>query len=45
MVPSVLRKFIPGQPELIPYVKEAPDRTENTPGAAKGKAVPIREKN
>lgn len=49
-VPSVLRKYIPGQPEFIPFVKEAPERTEKTPLPAKGKTaagnpLPVREKN
>ncbi|KAK3076401.1 Cytosolic seryl-tRNA synthetase, partial [Coniosporium uncinatum] len=35
-VPEVLRKYIPGQPELIPYVKELPKDT--TSAKAKGKA-------
>lgn len=35
-VPEVLRKYIPGQPEFLPYVKELPKDT--TSAKAKGKA-------
>lgn len=35
IVPEVLRKFIPGQPEFLPFVKEAEQP---------GKALPVREK-
>lgn len=36
-VPSVLRKYIPGQPEFLPYVKELPK--DSTSLKAKGKAA------
>lgn len=35
-VPQVLRKYIPGQPEFLPYVKELPK--DSTSLKAKGKA-------
>jgi seryl-tRNA synthetase len=35
-VPEVLRKYIPGQPEFLPYVKELPK--DSTSLKAKGKA-------
>jgi seryl-tRNA synthetase len=35
-VPPVLRKYIPGQPEFLPYVKELPK--DSTSLKAKGKA-------
>ena len=35
-VPKVLRKYIPGQPEFLPYVKELPK--DSTSLKAKGKA-------
>lgn len=35
-VPAVLRKYIPGQPEFLPYVKELPK--DSTSLKAKGKA-------
>lgn len=35
-VPPVLRKYIPGQPEFLPYVKELPK--DSTSVKAKGKA-------
>ena len=35
IVPEVLRKYIPGQPEFLPFVKEAEQP---------GKALPVREK-
>lgn len=35
-VPQVLRKYIPGQPEFLPYVKELPK--DSTSMKAKGKA-------
>lgn len=40
-VPKVLRKYIPGQPEFLPYVKELPkDSTSNKAKAAgEGKTV------
>lgn len=40
-VPKVLRKYIPGQPEFLPYVKELPkDSTSNKAKAKEeGKAV------
>jgi seryl-tRNA synthetase len=40
-VPKALRKYIPGQPEFLPYVKELPkDSTSNKAKAAKeGEAV------
>ena len=36
-VPEVLRKYIPGQPEFLPYVKELPK--DSTSLKAKGKAA------
>ena len=36
-VPPVLRKYIPGQPEFLPYVKELPK--DSTSVKAKGKAA------
>jgi len=35
-VPQVLRKYLPGQPEFLPYVKELPK--DSTSLKAKGKA-------
>ena len=35
-VPEVLRKYIPGQPEFLPFVKELPK--DSTSLKAKGKA-------
>lgn len=35
-VPEVLRKYIPGQPEFLPYVKELPK--DSTSQRGKGKA-------
>lgn len=37
-VPQVLRKYIPGQPEFLPYVKELPK--DSTSLKAKGKVDP-----
>ena len=36
VVPEVLRKYIPGQPEFLPYVKDLPK--DSTSLKAKGKA-------
>lgn len=36
-VPLVLRKYIPGQPEFLPYIKELPK--DSTSLKAKGKAA------
>lgn len=36
MVPEVLRKYIPGAPEFLPYTKELPKDSTST--KAKGKA-------
>lgn len=36
-MPAVLRKYIPGQPEFLPYVKELPK--DSTSLKAKGKAA------
>jgi seryl-tRNA synthetase len=35
MVPEVLRKYIPGQPEFIPFVKEPLDQSEAAPAGEK----------
>ena len=46
VVPEVLRKYIPGQPEFLPFVKDAPEKSEKTDKkeAAKAKKVlPVRE--
>ncbi|KAI5959595.1 SES1 [Candida pseudojiufengensis] len=37
VVPEVLRKYIPGEPEFIPYVKELPKNSTSTKRAAKEK--------
>ncbi|KAI1943831.1 Cytosolic seryl-tRNA synthetase [Ophidiomyces ophidiicola] len=42
VVPEVLRKYIPGQPEFLPYTKELPKDT--TSQKAKTKAKPKNEK-
>lgn len=47
IVPEVLRKYIPGQPEFLPYVKELPkDSTSQRakPGAAKDGAAKLPQK-
>ena len=36
LIPEVLRKYIPGQPEFLPYTKELPK--DSTSLKAKGKA-------
>ncbi|KAH6889230.1 hypothetical protein B0T10DRAFT_48873 [Thelonectria olida] len=38
-VPEVLRKYIPGQPEFLPFIKDAPANTEKTDK----KTLPVRE--
>lgn len=49
VVPEVLRKYIPGQPEFLPFVKEAPEKSDKTEKAAakkeakKEKTLPVRE--
>lgn len=48
MVPEVLRKYIPGEPEFLPFVKEAPEMSEKTEkkdkkAPAKKEALPVRE--
>ncbi|KAI5953282.1 SES1 [Candida jiufengensis] len=37
VVPEVLRKYIPGEPDFIPFVKELPKNSTSTKRAAKGK--------
>lgn len=34
-VPEVLRKYIPGQPEFLPYTKELPKETTSSKKAKK----------
>ena len=36
VIPEVLRKYIPGEPEFIPYIKELPKNTTSVK-KAKGK--------
>lgn len=46
VVPEVLRKYIPGQPEFLPFTREMPDkseRTEKKDTTKKEKALPVRE--
>ena len=43
-VPEVLRKYIPGQPEFLPYVKELPKDSISARGAktSASKELPVR---
>lgn len=50
VVPEVLRKYIPGEPEFLPFVKEAPEMSEKTEkkdaakkDGKKEKTLPVRE--
>ncbi|KAF7559266.1 hypothetical protein G7046_g4901 [Stylonectria norvegica] len=43
VVPEVLRKYIPGQPEFLPYVKAAPERSEKTEKAAGTKKEAVKK--
>ena len=47
VVPEVLRKYIPGEPEFLPYVvKEAPkeaEKAEKKDAGKKEKTLPVRE--
>lgn len=45
VVPEVLRKYIPGEPEFLPFVKEAPKDSEKTEkkDGKKEKTLPVRE--
>ncbi|KAH8688199.1 hypothetical protein BGZ61DRAFT_353837 [Ilyonectria robusta] len=46
VVPEVLRKYIPGQPEFLPFTREMPEkseRTEKKDTTKKEKALPVRE--
>ncbi|KAL1883027.1 hypothetical protein VTK73DRAFT_102 [Phialemonium thermophilum] len=47
VVPEVLRKYVPGHPEFLPYVKAAPENPDKvqTKPSAKEKSLPVREKN
>lgn len=38
-VPEVLRKYIPGAPEFLPYTKELPQNTTSQKKAKSGKAA------
>ena len=45
-MPEVLRKYIPGEPEFLPFIKEAPkeaEKTEKKEGGKKEKTLPVRE--
>lgn len=43
-VPEVLRKYIPGQPEFLPYTKELPkDTTSSKTKKAKGTEAPTQK--
>jgi seryl-tRNA synthetase len=46
IVPEVLRKYIPGEPEFLPFVKETPkeaEKAEKKEGGKKEKTLPVRE--
>ncbi|EWZ35622.1 seryl-tRNA synthetase [Fusarium oxysporum f. sp. radicis-lycopersici 26381] len=46
VVPEVLRKYIPGEPEFLPFIKETPkeaEKTEKKEGGKKEKILPVRE--
>ncbi|KAF7538550.1 hypothetical protein G7Z17_g12610 [Cylindrodendrum hubeiense] len=46
VVPEVLRKYIPGQPEFLPFTREMPEKSERTEKkdvSKKEKALPVRE--
>ncbi|ENH75186.1 Seryl-tRNA synthetase, cytoplasmic [Fusarium oxysporum f. sp. cubense race 1] len=46
VVPEVLRKYIPGEPEFLPFIKETPkeaEKTEKKEGGKKEKTLPVRE--
>lgn len=47
VVPEVLRKYIPGEPDFLPFVvKEAPkeaEKTEKKDAGKKEKTLPVRE--
>lgn len=44
IVPEVLRKYIPGEPEFLPYIRELPavEKAEKREASQK-KALPVRE--
>ena len=43
-VPEVLRKYIPGQPEFLPYTKELPkETTSNKAKKSKGTEAPTQK--
>lgn len=47
VVPEVLRKYIPGEPDFLPFIKEAPkeaEKAEKKDAGKKEKTLPVREK-
>jgi seryl-tRNA synthetase len=45
-VPEVLRRYIPGEPEFLPFVKEAPkeaEKVDKKDAGKKEKTLPVRE--
>ncbi|KAF9769972.1 Cytosolic seryl-tRNA synthetase, partial [Fusarium sp. DS 682] len=46
IVPEVLRKYIPGEPEFLPFIKETAkeaEKAEKKEGGKKEKTLPVRE--
>lgn len=44
MIPEVLRKWIPGAPEFIPYSKELPEDTTSAKAKAKSSDKGVKQK-